>query len=111
MDAEKGYCMALCTCPDDGHAEKLAGSLVENRLAACVQITPIRSCYAWKGKICHEEERLLIIKTRTSLYGKLEDFITGNHPYEVPEIVRIDIAGGLDRYLAWIDGTTGELPS
>lgn len=99
--------MILCACPVDGHAEKLAGLLVENRLAACVQILPIRSFYAWKGEICRDEERLLLIKTRASLYWDIEAFIVQNHPYETPEIVRCEISGGLDRYFAWIDSVTG----
>ena len=107
MSDDKAYCMILCACPDDGHAEKLAGSLVENKLAACVQIIPIRSFYEWKGEVCRDEERLLLIKTRASLYGDIEAFIIQNHPYEVPEIVRCELAGGLDRYLTWIDSATG----
>lgn len=105
-DAE-GYCMVMCTCPDDGHAENLAGSLVERRLAACVQIVPIQSFYNWKGTLRRDGERLLLIKTRTTRYDDLEDFIIRNHPYEVPEIVRCEIRGGFVRYLAWIDEMTG----
>lgn len=103
MSDEKGYCMILCTSPDDAHAEMLADSLVERRLAACVQILPIRSFYVWKGEVCRDEERLILIKTRCDLYSQIETYIAQNHPYEVPEIVRCEIDGGLDRYLAWID--------
>ncbi len=106
MSDHKGYCMVLCACPADDHAEKLAGLLVEGKLAACVQIIPIRSFYAWKGEICRDEERLLLIKTRDSLYEDMEACITQNHPYEVPEIVMCKIEGGLERYLAWIDSVT-----
>jgi periplasmic divalent cation tolerance protein len=107
MSPEEGYCMVMCTSPNDEHAEGLANALVERGLAACVQINPIRSVYTWKGEICREEERLLFIKTRSALYEEIEHFITRNHPYEVPEIVRVDLAGGLASYLAWIEGATG----
>lgn len=106
MSDEKEYCMILCTSPDDVHAEKLAGSLVERRLAACVQVLPIRSFYVWKGEICRDEERLILIKARVDVYSQIETFIVQNHPYEVPEIVKCQIDGGLDRYLAWIDSVT-----
>ena len=109
MTPEKnGYCVVLCTCPTDETADRLAQSLVENRLAACVQIAPIRSFYTWKGAIHRDEERLLLIKARTVLYRQIEDFITRNHPYEVPEIVRVPVEAGLDKYLNWIDSVSRE---
>lgn len=107
MNAEKGYCMVLCTSPDEQHAENLADLLIGEKLAACVQLVPIRSFYQWKGKICRDEERLLLIKTRAALYGDLEKLIISNHPYEVPEILRFDIDSGLGSYLAWMDSVTG----
>jgi periplasmic divalent cation tolerance protein len=100
------YCVVLCACPGDEIAESLAGALVKNRLAACVQIMPIRSFYEWEGKIHRDEELLLFIKTRNALYQQLEDFISKNHPYEVPEIVLIPMRNGLDKYLNWIDSVT-----
>lgn len=111
MDVKEVYCMVMCTCPDDQHADNLAGLLVGEKLAACVQIVPIRSFYEWKGEVCRDEERLLLIKTRAALYVDLEKFIITNHPYEVPEIVRFDIASGLSAYLAWIDSVTGQQPA
>ena len=108
MSGEKAYCMVMCACPDSVLAEKLAGSLVANKFAACVQILPIRSFYQWKGAVCRDEEVLLLIKTRGSLYGEVEAFIARSHPYEVPEIVRCEITGGLQRYLAWIDDVTSQ---
>jgi periplasmic divalent cation tolerance protein len=85
------------------HAEMLSRSLIENRLAACVQIMPIKSFYEWKGEICKEEERLLLIKTKSSLYPGIEDLILKNHPYEVPEILMVHSTGGLEKYLTWIE--------
>ncbi|HOS98721.1 MAG TPA: divalent-cation tolerance protein CutA [Deltaproteobacteria bacterium] len=101
--------MVMCSCPDNGSAAGLARALVENRLAACVQIVPIQSVYAWKGEICTEEERFLLIKTRAVLYGPIEAYITANHPYELPEIVMIPLQEGLESYLSWIDAMTGPL--
>lgn len=103
-----GHCVVMCACPTDETADRLARALVENRLAACVQITPIRSVYSWKGAIHRDEERLLLIKARTVLYRQIEDFITRNHPYEVPEIVRVPVEAGLDKYLNWIDSVSRE---
>jgi len=106
MTGKDGYCVVFCSCPSDEHAEKLARSLVESRLAACVQIIPIRSFYEWKGEIHRDEERLLLIKAKAGLYPELEDFITKNHPYEVPEIIQVPIKAGLRSYLDWIDGVS-----
>ena len=104
MTGDDTYCVILCTCPNDEHAEKLARSLIEHKLAACVQITSVRSFYEWKGEILRDEERLLMIKTRKASYARIEDFVTLNHPYEVPEIVMLPINAGLERYFKWIDG-------
>ncbi|HPS94785.1 MAG TPA: divalent-cation tolerance protein CutA [Deltaproteobacteria bacterium] len=109
MTPEKnGHCIVLCTCPTDDDTDRLAQGLVEARLAACVQIMPIRSVYTWKGEIHRDEERLLLIKARTALYPLIEDFITRNHPYEVPEIVRVPVEDGLEKYLNWIDSVSRE---
>ncbi len=102
-----GQCMVMCSCPDNGSAAELGRALVENRLAACVQIVPIQSVYAWKGEVCTEEERLLLIKTRAELYSPIESYIIANHPYEVPEIVMIPLQEGLGSYLSWINAMTG----
>jgi periplasmic divalent cation tolerance protein len=85
----------------------LAELLVSRRLAACVQITDIRSCYTWKDKTVKEPEQLLLIKTASHLYPEVEKTILENHSYEVPEIVQIPIAQGFDRYLGWISENTG----
>jgi periplasmic divalent cation tolerance protein len=97
------YCIIFCSCPNEGCAEKLSQSLVENKLAACVQIMPIKSFYEWKGEICKEDEWLLLIKTKSSLYNGIEDFISKNHPYEVPEILMVNATAGFGKYLNWID--------
>ena len=80
--------------------------LVSRKLAACVQVTSIDSTYRWQGKIRHEPEYLLLIKTASRLYPEVEAAILENHSYELPEILRIPIEGGLERYLAWIEENT-----
>jgi periplasmic divalent cation tolerance protein len=106
LDSQR-YCMVICSCPNDAHADMLSRSLIESRLAACVQIMPIRSFYEWKGEICKEEECLLLIKTKSSLYNSIEDLISRNHPYEVPEILMVPATGGLEKYLNWIETVCG----
>jgi periplasmic divalent cation tolerance protein len=98
------YQIVLCTCPDKDSAEKIACLLVENNLAACVNIVPnITSVYRWQEQIERTEEFLLIIKTRQDAYSALESTIKKHHPYEVPEIIAITIERGLPEYLNWID--------
>lgn len=102
--AEKQQIIALNTCPDTVTASKLANILVENRLAACVNILPaVTSVYRWQGKIEQDNEVLLIIKTRRDRFSALETLIRSHHPYELPEIVAVPIDTGLKDYLNWID--------
>ena len=80
-------------------AQKLARLLVEERLAACVQIIgPIESIYRWQGKIETAEEWQCVIKTKKDFYEKVEKFIKKHHPYEVPEIMAMDIANVYRHY-------------
>jgi periplasmic divalent cation tolerance protein len=82
--------------------------LVEERLAACVNLVPkVRSIYRWEGKICDEPESYLIIKTRQELFEPLQERIKGLHSYSVPEIIALPIVKGLDSYLEWIRAETG----
>ncbi len=94
----------LSTCPDTETAERLAALLVENRLAACVNILPgLTSVYRWQGAIQHERETLLLAKSRADRYPALEAALVEHHPYELPEVVAVSIEHGLDGYLAWLD--------
>lgn len=89
-------------------ASKIGQALVEEKLVACVNILPrIRSIYWWKGAICDEEECLLIMKTRSSLFPQLKDRIRELHSYEVPEIIAFPVAQGLPEYLDWVVESTG----
>ncbi len=97
------YRIVLCTCPDSDSAAHLAQGLVENRLAACVNLVPgMSSIYAWQGKIETTSEVLLIIKTRADRFPDLETFIQTHHPYELPEILMISVEQGSQVYLDWI---------
>ena len=101
------YCCVLSTAPDVKKARHLAGLLVSKRLAACVQILPaLESHYRWRGKKEISQEVLLMIKTKTSIYKKLEKTLLEDHPYEVPEIICLPIARGSRSYLDWIAGET-----
>jgi len=103
-----GYCMVITTAPDRDEAEKLAQGILENRLAACVQLSDIRSFFFWEGEIQNDDEVSLFIKTTGTRYPDLESYIREYHPYEVPEIIQLPITGGLPEYLAWLDATTGD---
>jgi periplasmic divalent cation tolerance protein len=86
---------------------KIANVLVENRLAACVNlVAPIRSVYRWEGKIWDEREWLLIIKTQKHRFEELEKKVKSLHSYSVPEITSLPITEGSSAYLDWIRENT-----
>ncbi len=96
--------LALCTVPDHGTALSIAEQLVDQGVAACVNITsPITSVYRWKGKIESNDELLLLIKTTQAQYQKLETLIRSLHPYELPEIIAVPVEQGLNEYLNWVE--------
>ncbi|CAG1771930.1 Divalent-cation tolerance protein CutA [uncultured bacterium] len=98
------YQLLFCTCPDKLTAEHIARLLVEQQLAACVNILPnVTSVYRWQHQIEQAEEVLLLIKAREGFYTELEQAIKAHHPYEVPEIIALRIERGLPDYLQWID--------
>jgi len=101
------YIVCLVTIDDMEKASRIARKVVEEKLAACVNIIPeLRSIYAWQGRICDERECLLIIKTRQELFDQLRDTVKELHPYDVPEIISLGITQGLADYLKWIDDST-----
>lgn len=101
------YIVVFITVPDkDKTAEELALKIVENKLGACVNIIPsVNSVFFWQGKVEEEKEKLLIIKTKRSLFNKLKSFVEENHPYQVPEIIGLPILIGNEEYLKWIEET------
>lgn len=105
---ESAYLLVLNTCPDSESGTRIANALVEEALAACVNILPgLTSVFQWEGKLETSTEVLLIIKTRRSLYRPVERRILELHPYELPEIIAVPIEKGLEAYLNWIDRLTG----
>lgn len=98
----------LCTCPDRTTAERIAETVVSERLAACVNIAPgLTSIYRWEGQVQREAELLLLIKTRQAVYPQLEARIRELHPYQVPELIALPIQTGSAAYLNWITDNTG----
>jgi len=99
--------VVLVTCGSEEEAAKIANSLVEERLAACVNIlSPIRSIYRWEGKIWDEKEWMLIIKTQKKRFEDLEKRVKSIHSYSVPEIIVLPIVKGSASYLRWLEETT-----
>ncbi len=95
--------VVLTNMPDIGSARLLAESLVIQKLSACVNIlNPCESIYTWQGTIEHVNEVPMLIKTNQSQYNALEAAIVKVHPYELPEIIIINVDGGLPQYLQWV---------
>jgi periplasmic divalent cation tolerance protein len=95
--------VCFCTCPDTATAQAIAEVLVGERLAACVNVLPgLRSVYRWQGAIERADEALLLIKTVQAQLPALQARMAALHPYELPELVAVEVAGGLAAYLDWI---------
>lgn len=95
--------IVLTTCPDSAVAERIAKTLVTERLAACVNILPIaQSIYLWKGQVESAAEQLLLIKSLTRAFRQIEKRIRELHPYELPEVIAVPITNGSKDYLAWV---------
>ncbi len=102
------YVQIITTTDSRAAAEKIAETLVKEKIAACVQVSgPISSTYEWKGKIEQAEEWVCAIKTRKDFYSRVEVRIKALHTYETPEIIALPILEGNPAYLAWIDEVTG----
>jgi periplasmic divalent cation tolerance protein len=96
--------VVLCTCSSRDEARRVAGHLIEKRLAACVNLLPpVRSVYRWNGVVEEGEETLMIIKSARPLFERLRAEIARLHSYEVPEIVALPIVDGSESYLEWMD--------
>ena len=101
--AEAEIRVVMITAPDREVGARLARALVDEGLAACVNLVPeIRSFYRWQGEVQDDAEVLLIAKTRSDRCEALAARVKALHPYELPEVVVLPIEGGGDRYLAWI---------
>ena len=100
------YGVMLTTLPSAEAARALARDLVEEKLAACVQLSSIESFYRWEGKVANEPEVLLLIKTRTALFEETMARIKELHPYTVPQIVALPFAAGNPAYFQWLADST-----
>ncbi len=98
-----GTLLVLTNLPDRAAAERLADSLIEQRVAACVNIlAPCLSVFRWKNDVQRDEEHPMLIKTTVERYPALEAAIRAGHPYELPEIIAVPIERGLPAYLDWV---------
>ena len=99
--------VVLLTCGSEEEASRIARALVEERLAACVNIleAAVRSVYRWKGRVERAEERLLLVKTSRGRMKPLEAAVKRLHSYETPEIIALPIMEGSREYLAWLEGS------
>lgn len=111
MTAEDGseLVLALSTAPDAEQAERIARTLVEERLIACANLVPgVTSIYRWEGAVQAEREVLMVMKTRRALVPRLKERLPRMHPYQVPELVVTPVVDGLDPYRRWVrDETEG----
>ncbi|HJZ88668.1 MAG TPA: divalent-cation tolerance protein CutA [Polyangia bacterium] len=99
--------VVLCTLPDAAQAAALGRTLVEEKLAACVNLVPsLRSIYSWQGKLCDEAEVLCLIKTTQARFAALRARICALHPYQVPEVIALAVVDGHRPYLDWVRDST-----
>ena len=104
---ESDVIVVLTTAGSDEQAELIATTLVEEGLAACVNLVPgVRSIYRWQGAIESAAEILLVVKTQRDCLAALRDVVLSTHPYEVPELVALPIVAGHDAYLDWLTDST-----
>ena len=107
MMKEPSNIVVLITTSREEKAQSIAGLLLNQRKAACVNIVPqVTSIFRWEGNIEDEKESLLVVKTRAELFPELKALVSGIHSYEVPEIIAIPIVDGNAEYLEWIGTET-----
>lgn len=99
--------VVLVTAPDEEKAASIAQTLVEENLIACANLIPqLRSIYRWEGKVCDEREVLLVLKAPSAHFAALQARIISLHPYTVPEVLRLEVTDGNEKYLRWVLGAT-----
>ena len=110
MPIDRHEIIIVLTClPDKAAATRLAGLLIESRLAACVNILDeCTSVYRWEGKVETATEVPMLIKTSQRAYARLEQEILAHHPYELPEIISVPVLAGLPAYLGWVASQSGD---
>lgn len=101
-----------CSCPDPDTARRLAQAAVDARLAACATSLPgATSTYRWQGRVETADEVLLLLKTTDAAFPALRDVLCAAHPYELPEIIAVEIVAGLPGYLDWVAAGTAPDPA
>ncbi len=101
------YVVIFVTVGSEDEAERIAQALVGEHLAACVNIvSPVRSIYYWEGQVQHDQELLLLIKTRAALFATVEQRVKQLHSYHTPEIIALPIAAGSAEYLQWLGASS-----
>ena len=101
------YITVFITAPNEKEASSISQTIVGERLAACVNIIPsVRSIYRWQGRVEDEQEVLMIVKTKKSLFERLQQRVKELHSYEVPEIIGLPLAEGSKEYLDWLGQET-----
>lgn len=96
--------IVFSTCSSTEEANRIARGLVEERLAACVNVVNgVRSIYQWQGSVHEGEEVMLVVKSRRDLLGRLQERLANMHSYEVPEAIAIPVVDGLPAYLEWLE--------
>ncbi|HPT78082.1 MAG TPA: divalent-cation tolerance protein CutA [Candidatus Atribacteria bacterium] len=100
------YGIVMTTFANEEQAKPVIDEIIRCKLAACVQEIRIKSHYTRKGELCHEDEILVLLKTRKDLYPELEQKLLEIHPYDTPELLLVDAEKGSAAYLAWIDEQT-----
>lgn len=99
--------LVLTNLPDRDSAMRIAHSLIEKRIVACVNILPeCTSVYRWQGKVETAQEVPLLIKSTVAAYARVEELIRTLHPYELPEIIAVSVEAGLPAYLQWVNTET-----
>lgn len=107
MTTNLDYIIIFTTAPTPEDGERIARTVVEERLAACASIIPhTKSVYWWEGKMETATEQLVIIKTRRALFAAVRDRILQLHPYKVPEILAVPVEAGSEEYLRWLKEST-----
>ncbi len=100
------YSVVLTTVSSKEDAVRLARILVERRLAACVNVLPATSVYRWQGEMHEDAEHVLVVKTRRTLVDDIKELFEQHHPYELPELVALEVEDGSSAYLNWLRAGT-----
>jgi len=105
--ADPQVLVVLCTFPDLPQARQIGTALVEKQLAACVNLVPgVESIFRWEGAVSREGEVLAVIKTTAGRLSALERELSERHPYDLPEVLALPVAGGSEAYLKWVGAET-----